>query len=162
MSAIGGWAVDGRHLLRDHPDLRGLALVLAPDHLPAVLAVPVDLRVVLSAIPLRSVVGLPADLAVVPVLVLQVALAAAQVSVLLGSAVLASGPLLGWEATLAARLQVHLAVVQALAQAVDLLVEVDPTVVLQQVGRREVHPVQDRERPSNLNRMPDGVVKNAS
>jgi hypothetical protein len=169
MSAIGDRAVDGRHLLglRDHPDLQGLALALAADHLPAALAVPVDLRLVLSAIPLRSVVGLLADLPVVPVLVLQAALAAAQVSVLLGSAaVLASGPLLGSEATLAARLRVHLAAAQALAQVVDLLAhlqaEADPTVVLQQVRRREVHPVQDRERRSNLNRLPDGVVKNAS
>ena len=117
-SAIGDWTVDGQHHLglRDRLDLRGLALVLAPDHLPAALAVPVDLRLVLSAIPLRSVVGLLADLQVVPVSVLQVALAAAQVSVLLGSVpVPVSGLLRGSEATLAVGLKAHLAVAQALA-----------------------------------------------
>jgi hypothetical protein len=76
--------VDGhRHRgLRDRLDLHGLAFILALDHHPAVLAAPVDLRVVLSAILLGSVVLILADLPVVPVLALQRGLAAAQVSVL--------------------------------------------------------------------------------
>jgi hypothetical protein len=157
--AIGDSAADGYHHLglrdRDRLDLHGL--VLALDRHPADLVAPVDLRVVLLAVPLRSVVGLLlADLPVVPVLVLQV----------VSAAVLVSGLLPGSEAIQAVRLQAHLAVAQALAQAdlvvvllAHLRVQVDPTVVLQQLGHQEAAPVQDRER--RCNPAARWVVKNA-
>jgi hypothetical protein len=147
--AIGDWAADGHHHrgLPDRLGLHGLAWVLALDQHPAALAVPEDLRVVLSAIPLRSVVLLLAHLPVVPVVVLRVAaLAAAQVSVLLLGSV--SGLL-----TPAVSLLAHLAVAQAFTPAdlvvvllAHLRVQADPTVVLPQVGRRDV----DRDHPSDL------------
>jgi hypothetical protein len=101
-----------------------------------------------------------AALPVVPVVGLPVVLVAALAPVLLvGSVVvLVSGPVLGSEAILAARLQAPLAVAQVLTQGdlavvlqAHLRVQVDLTVVLQQVGRRDV----GRDHRSDLRRTQD-------